>query len=141
LSFSESIDSSTWHLKIELNKFISHNEVRAVCVDIDNVWLSGASEFESEWVFEHLETSSVKWHVLRVWHASDKLIWNSVSGLISISEQDFSNFVINLTEAIGHILNILIIISCWDLVWLQSNILIFTKSTNKFSINYGLVKL
>jgi len=117
LSFTESIDSSTWHLKIKLHEFISQYQVRAIGVNINNVWLSCTSELETEWVLEHSETSGVQCHVSRVWHASDHIFWNFKSGSILISEFDFSDFIINLTEIIRYVFDVFIVRSNRDKFW------------------------
>jgi hypothetical protein len=63
LSFTESVDSTAWHLKIKLHEFVSHNKVRAVSENINNIWLSCASKLEAEWLLIHFETSCIKCHV------------------------------------------------------------------------------
>jgi hypothetical protein len=58
-SFSKTIDSLGVYLQIKLHKFIGHDEIRIMCVDIDNVRLSGTSELESKWLICMIKTCHI----------------------------------------------------------------------------------
>ena len=109
-------------------------------MNIDYVILSCASEFETKWLFEISKANSVQRHVVRIWHASNKRIWNRESGFILICQLDFGDFIINLAELEGHVFNIFVVNTDWNILWCEGNILIFTKTiTLSCVINYILV--
>jgi hypothetical protein len=59
-SFSKTVDSLTWNLEIKLHKFVSHDEIRILCINVYHVFDSSAFDLKAEWIESIIKSSHIR---------------------------------------------------------------------------------